>query len=209
MNGYPATLSEMLNLDDNHAEESLTVVEQCECFGKLRKGAYSVLPASFWRAAADEVLSTLPKAFDIPIGTVLSAAWTKYRELAKYSKSNDPSDSRYLVALAPHTIKSARDRHVDVLFNGEVVTTITFALEVRITLETAKVAIQNGRFMALHAGSFKVAGTLRCEGAKVIERASREYELPGKVSFGKGIPIIPLQGLSSGTGTGPQRILPA
>lgn len=89
-------------------------------------------------------------------------------------------------------LRDRRLRHIDLFIDAAPAGTVDFKLTVKITLDAAKVAIENARFMALHVGSFKFKGTLLCEGVTLIERTSKDYTPPGTISFGEGIPIIAL-----------------
>jgi hypothetical protein len=167
----------------------VATVEGRKCFKTLQKQLPG-MASGFWQAAAGEVLSALRQVLDVPIGSVFAAAWNKGREFEKYTDHKQyPPEARYLVALAEHSITFSQEPRVDVLVNGMRAGTVEFKAELRVNFEAAKVAVQNARFVALHTGACTFKGTIECEGATLVERSSRDYTLPGRLSFGAGVPI--------------------
>jgi hypothetical protein len=191
MNQHPQTLSEMFGLDEQHTDRSLDVIERSQCYKSLKEGKHSALPAAFWRGGAEAIFSNLQGAFDFPVASIFAGAWNKYSEFWKYTDRTKYSAGTTSYAdLASHTIKSAHERDVDILFNGEKVGAVHFKLDLRIKLK-ATVTITDARFMAIRVGSLTLEGILDCEGAELIKRSSREYKSPFELDLGKGIPIVP------------------
>jgi len=189
-----SSLSTMLGLGAAPSEAEVDVILKNPCFAALGKGIFAALPQELRKAAAKQVAKTLNDAFDYPLGQAVGNAWNKYAELIKYTDSKRyPAETRTLVEFAKHTITSSHTRDVQVFYNGEPITTVPFKLEMSITLNAAKVVIQNGRFMSIQVGSVAFRGTVFCGKAKLLERASSGYRIPGEMSLGSGIAINPFQ----------------
>jgi hypothetical protein len=187
----------------------LSTIERSNCFKMLEKRMLR-MPSGFLEAAASEVLGRLRKILDVPISGVVASAWNKGREFKKYTDRKEfPPDARHLVALATHTVTFAQEPRVDVLVNEVRVGTVTFKAQLSVTFEAAKVAVQDARFVALHTGTCSFEGTIECEGATLTKRTSKDYTLPGVLSFGKGIPIVPSLGARSSPPAVSDALVPA
>jgi hypothetical protein len=140
--------------------------------------------------AASECLTALRGALARPVGTILTTAWNQRRDFLKYTdRAKYPPEAVSRVALHPHTVKWTYRPSIRVLLNGRPVRTLSFVVEIGVKLSGAEVAVQDGRFVRLHTGKSQVTATLRCGEVVLAKRSSGEYELPGTITLGDGVPI--------------------
>lgn len=144
----------------------------------------------FWEALGARILGALRNALEIPMGTVLVEAWSRYAAFREYlDPARYPADRISVVTLARHTARSSFKPVVELWIGGDCIAKLKVEAELAITLESGILSIQAGRFTELRPGKCTVAGAIRCEGATLLERPLTELTLPGVVTFGEGIPI--------------------
>lgn len=150
-------------------------------------------PLAVWAGLSRAVSRALQEALQVNIADVLVAGWNTYQSLLEYADpEKHPPKEIASVTLWEHTITSSHEPRVDVLVNGAKVATITFGVDLELQFESATLTIQGGKIMEVKAGTCVGKGVLKCEGEVLIERASAEIRLPGRLTFGTGIPIHPM-----------------
>jgi len=150
-------------------------------------------PLGVWAGLSRAVGRALQEALQVNMGDVLVSGWNTYQSLFEYADPDKhPPKEIASVTLWEHTITSSHEPRVDVLVNGKKVATITFGVDLELQFESATLTIQGGRILEVKAGTCVGKGVLKCEGAVLMERASAEVSLPGRLTFGKGIPIQPM-----------------
>lgn len=151
------------------------------------------LPAGLPEGRARRVLEMLGDMLAIPVPEVLMAGWRKYRELLAYA---DPErhtpGAQDEVPLAKHTFRSAWKPEVDILVNGAPVATLTFDVELELSLEGAVLIIQDGKVMTIATGECESSGKVSFHDRVLVERKSGTQALPGVIRFRDGIPLDPL-----------------
>ena len=186
----PATVDLVLGLD-SPSWPQLSGLEAGKCLTALRKQLPHGVPAGYWGAVLAQIGEKVHEALNLPLSDVLAGAWKGYGRFLKYcDRKQYPPDKVSVVSLADHTITSTHKPHVDVLVNNRQFGRIDFDVELQITLKGANLSIRDGKFITLRLASGKAKGTLSCEGVTLIERSSREYQLPGEIRFGDGVPIV-------------------
>ena len=150
-------------------------------------------PLAVWAGMSRAVGRALQEALQVSIADVLVAGWNTYQSLLEYADpAKHPPKEIASVTLWEHTITSSHEPRVDLLVNGQKVATITFGVDLELHFESATLTIQGGRIMEVKTGTCVGKGVLKCEGAVLAERSSAEVPLPGRLTFGEGIPIRPL-----------------
>lgn len=150
-------------------------------------------PLAVWTNVSRAVGRALQQALQVNITDVLVAGWNTYQSLLEYADpTKHPPQEVANVTLWEHTITSSHEPRVDLLVNGAQVATIRFGVDLELQFESATLTIQGGKILEVKAGTCVAKGTLKCEGAVLAERSSAEIALPGRMTFGEGIPIRPL-----------------
>lgn len=185
------TLDVVLGLD-GPAVERLAAVAGGRCLDELRGAARERLSPAWWGAVAAQTAGKIREVLALPIADVLARAWSGYEPFLKYvDRDRYPPGEVSLVPLATHTIESKHTPYVELRLNDRPAGRIDVEVVVTITLEGAVLAIEDGKFRELRVGSGKVEGALSCEGEEILRRPA-EASFPGVLSFGEGIPIVPL-----------------
>lgn len=191
------TLSALLGLTAEH-QSTLGVarIEACKCLGqigrKIEEADGKKVPTGFLTAAAREALTVLSQRLDIPLGEILGGVWSKYSDFLEYADpKRHPPERRSLVPLGKHKISYSRTSPVEVLLGSTKLGSIDFAATLVFIIKGATVTVQRGRFMGMRSGSVTFEAKLECEKKEVFKRTSKDYPLPGEISFGDGFPIIP------------------
>lgn len=151
------------------------------------------LPAGLPEGRARRVLEMLGDMLAIPVPEVLMAGWRKYRELLAYADpERHPPGAQNEVPLAKHTFRSAWKPEVDILVNGAPVATLTFDVELEISLEGAVLVIQDGKVMTIATGECESSGKVSFHDRILVERKAGTQALPGVIRLRDGIPLDPL-----------------
>jgi hypothetical protein len=150
-------------------------------------------PLAVWAGVSRAVSRALQQALEVNIADVLVAGWNTYQSLLEYADpAKHPPQEVASVTLWEHTITSSHEPQVELLVNGKKIATVTCGVDLELQFESATLTIQGGKILEVKAGTCVGKGVLKCEGAVLMERSSAEVSLPGRLTFGEGIPIQPL-----------------
>jgi hypothetical protein len=192
VNGGPSTLRDLLDYrGDALSAEQLSVIGRSPNVTGLTPKRGEQFPAD-WNASASRAIGqTLDGALNAPIADLLVRTWNKYHSLLKYrNKAAYPADDVIEVTLADHSFKSTHEPRVKVLFNGKEITEVPFVIELVLTIDGARVKIQDGKILSVATGKCHSEATLTCGGAVLIKKTSKDFELPGDVTFKPAIAIL-------------------
>ncbi len=131
---------------------------------------------------ADGLRNAIAGSFDMSLGGILAAAWSKRRELHKFLEK--PEATNYL-RLAKHVVNSDHKPEVEVLFNEKVVA--KFQFEVKLEIDGANLMIHEGMIKKVTAVSGKGSCTISYKGYELYKKESQQIDLPGDVEFNPGI----------------------
>jgi hypothetical protein len=95
------------------------------------------------------------------------------------------------VPLAPHTVASKHRPFIELALGEKAIGALEFEVELSVKLEAAVLTIRDGKFREIATGEAEVEASLSCEGSTLVKRELGDYKLPGRISFGEGIPIRP------------------
>lgn len=137
---------------------------------------------------AEGVKNSLASNFDMSIGGILAAAWSKRRELLKYL--DKPEATNYL-RLAKHTVNSDHKPEVEVLLNEKAVAKLQFDVKFKLEIDGANLMIHEGMIKKVTAVSGKASCTISYKGYELYKKESQQIDLPGEVEFNPGIIVRP------------------
>jgi hypothetical protein len=172
--------------------DHLKAVRASACMMGLAGRVGPSVPVQYWASAVTNVLTALQRALGSPLTQILADGWNHYRPFVKYCDSKRyPPDAIVQETLLEHTINAQLRPKVRVLLDQVEVGEVNFEATITLKLAGGILTIQSGRFRKLQPGKCWVTATLKCEDAQLSEIKSREFRLPGELSFGEGIPIVP------------------
>lgn len=148
------------------------------------------LPDVAWSAFNEEIQFALAKALDIKLIDVVAGAWAKLKQLRDYCgrKADDP-DRPLSVALARHDVQSIHQPSVEILLGDKVIGRIVVDLELSLTLTGIILYIEDDHITAVASGKFAGTGAVKYRGATLIEKATKDYDIPGKWVFDRPFPL--------------------
>jgi len=178
MKNVEVTLNEFFGLKEIKLNESgLEAVKQ---------QVANAVSALGWNTFVDGLRNSIASNFDMSVGGILAAAWSKGSELQKYL--NNPEDTNYL-RLAEHTVNSDHKPEVEVLINEKSVAKFQFEVEFKLDIHGANLMIHNGMIKKIVAVSGKGSCTISYKGHELFNKESQNIDLPGEVEFNPGIVI--------------------
>jgi hypothetical protein len=165
-------------------------LEASEAISALRTRLLHRLPGIRWPAVLAEISQQAKGMFDFDLVDILAGAWSKCRELAKYSdRQKYPVQQTYLVPLAKHTLNSTYHPFLEILINDNPVGKVVFDVMLSLTVEGFVLTVQDATIKKVLAGSCQGKGTIALGRAVLIEKTLAAIRLPGSIDLGKGIRI--------------------
>ena len=132
----------------------------------------------------DGVSKALQDALDVPISSVLGAAWDRARELrAAILETRDSDKAAVLVPLLDHTITSEHRPYVDVVLNGASIARLVFPLTLALQIEGAVLRVAKGRMTDVMAGQLTVKATLKFAELVLLEKALAPIPIRGGLAL--------------------------
>ena len=138
------------------------------------------------KAFADGLENALAGSFEMSLGGILAAAWSKRRELQKYLEK--PEATNYL-RLIKHTVNSDHKPEVEVMLNEKVVAKFQFEVKFKLEIDGANLMIHEGMIKKITAVSGKGSCTISYKGYELYKKESQQFDLPGEAEFNPGIVI--------------------
>ena len=186
MTDEPGSIAIFFGLDSGALEQ----LHESDVLQKVR-GALTDAPDVVRNFATESVADALKSALNVPLIDIFAAAWKTLQELRKYCDlSKYPPGEVNNYALAEHVISSTHRPRFRVILDGTPCgPEIDFDVELKLTIEAASLEILDARIMKVATGSIQGSGSISCAGATLLERKTSTVDIPGKYSFGDGIPI--------------------
>ena len=143
-----------------------------------------------WSSLAGEISEKLEKMFDIRLTDILAAAWKDYQALLDCA---DPSkhtpEETISLPMIDHRIETTLKPCLEIVVGERQPIRLTFEIAGELDLKGVVAKVQDASIRALHIGSCRAKGSVKCEGVLLIKRETRELDLPGRIVLGHGIPI--------------------
>jgi hypothetical protein len=158
------------------------------------------LPKATREAAVREVAAATAGLLNVNLIDMLVAGWRKHHDLTSAARRTLAAPgSTELVQLATHQVTEAQQPYVSVLVDGHRVATLNLDLSVVFDISALLAGIRAGRLVALHSGHCDITATLALEGTDIVTRRAH-LDLPGAISLGQGIRLLPAQDYLPGAG---------
>lgn len=145
-----------------------------------------------WPGATAEIMSGMDDLLKTSLSGILVKTWNEAGILKRYvnKKEYDP-EAVVLVDLAEHTVRSKHQPYLEVSVDNLIKHKIQLGIELELTVEGIVLKIQDARIKEIRTGTCKGSGKINFEGLLLAEKKSKPIQLPGRISFEKGIPIAP------------------
>lgn len=180
------------DVDDRSAIGQLAESLEEQGAAKSLKDCVGGLSAAGYRAIHEQLAALANGLLNIEVGTLLVAAWCKWRRLIDAARATaaDPERTE-LVTMQEHRILSQRRPDVDVLVDGVKVATFTFVLTLQSTVEAFVGVVRQGKLVAVDCGKTLITGTLGVEGCpRPLKQCQATIDLPLVVNLGHGVPLL-------------------
>ena len=151
------------------------------------------LPRIDWRQIASGVSDKVEEMFEIRLSDVLAGAWRDYRELRECADpAKHSADEIISLPLVDHSIETTFRPYLEVVIGNRPPMRVGFEITIELELHGVTLKIEDAIIRSIYIGTCRAAGSVKCEGVALIERKTRELELPGEIELQDGIPIGPL-----------------
>jgi len=150
------------------------------------------LGALDWRDLTTEIAQKLEQMFDIRLTDVLASAWKDYEALTECADpTKHPADETISLPMVEHRIETSLRPCLDVTVGAQPPIRIAFEITCGLELKGLVLKIQDATIRAIRIGSCRAKGSVKCEGVTLIQRETKELDLPGRIVVPHGIPIEP------------------
>lgn len=137
------------------------------------------------RAGLEKALTgSLDALFDVGLGSVLQASWSKLDVLRKAFEATlaDPAKIVH-VPLLDHKVASTHTPSIDLLLGEKAVTKLEFAIVLALDLRGVQLDVRGGKIHGLAAGECEGQGTFSLAGQTLLRRSTPPLKLPGRLVF--------------------------
>jgi hypothetical protein len=164
------------------------------------------LGALDWAGLATEIGEKLEQMFDIRLSDVLAAAWKDYQALTDCAdRTKHPADETIRLPMVDHRIETILRPCLDVTVGARPPIRIVFEITLALELNGLVLNIQDSAIRAIRIGSCRAKASVKCEKVTLIERATKELDLPGRIVLPHGIPIAPPRATTTRTSDDEER----
>jgi len=191
MGEIAVTLSNLFGLSAKGLWEGGTpAIEPTEPIAALKRKLLSEVPAVRWPSIVAELTKQAQALFEVDLIDVLTSAWSKYRELAKYADRDAyPPGDTHLVPLAEHTLKATYHPFLEILVNGKPLGKVVFDVSLALNLKGFVLGIQDAKIKKVLTGSCQGKGAIMLGRAVLVEKTLAPIPLPGSIDLGEGISL--------------------
>jgi hypothetical protein len=145
-----------------------------------------------WGELAEEIMQKLEQMFDIRLIDTLAAAWKDYEALIECADPTKHSaDETISLPLVDHSIETSSRPCIEVVIGARPPIRIQFEITCGLEIKGCVLKIQDAAICAIRIGSCRAKGSVKCEGIKLIQRETKELDLPGRIVLAHAIPIEP------------------
>jgi hypothetical protein len=148
-----------------------------------------------WGDLATEIGEKIEQMFDIRLTDVLTAAWRGYEKVTECADpAKHPADETINLPIVDHSIETSLRPCLEVVIGTRPPLRIGFEITCGLELKGVILKIQDAAIRAIRIGSCRVKASVKCEGVTLIQRETKELELPGRIVLPHGIAIEPPRG---------------
>lgn len=139
---------------------------------------------------AAKAAERLNEALDTDLFEILAEAWLKFREVLECADpARHPPGQDAIVTLHEVEITSTNTPLLHLTAGGVPLPDLRFTLELTARFKSLQLVVRDARIRALRPGLMSAHARLKCGGFKLGEQLTPEWQVPGEISCGEGIPI--------------------
>ena len=122
------------------------------------------------------------RILDVNMFDIMCGAWAKLKSLQAYrNQKKHPPGEISIVPMGEHKIRSKHRPSIEILFGEKRIFELQIEVLLKLKLKSFILKIQDGCIHEIKAGSFMIAGMIKCGQQKIIEKKSPEYDLPRSI----------------------------
>jgi hypothetical protein len=185
------TLNDIFNAENNkEAASNFSKVESTEKLTKLKDDQQIFIKGIEWKILRKEILKKLIDLLDIEVVKIIVKSWidNDFFQQINQIKDAQPNET-IIIPLAQHTITSTHNPYIEIIYNGKVVHTINFEVNVDFHFKAVNLSFQNKKLKEISSGECSINGEFLCEKIKFLEAEIKKVNLPGMLNLGDGISI--------------------
>jgi len=149
-----------------------------------------------WKSVQGQVRRKSGELLEVSLMSVITSAWRQRKVTDRLAEENKTPGVSAHVALPNHSIRSEFEPFIEIKF-GEVVHKIILNVKLDMRLTGVVLNIEDSIIRALEAGFLEGIGEIKIAHIPLLRKNFGPIDLPGKVSLGKGIPLLRPAGDSS------------
>lgn len=163
------------------------------------------LPPAVRATAVREAATVAAGLLQVDLIGVLVGGWREHRDIVNAARRTLAAPgSTELVSMVTHQITVVQHPSVNVLVDSRRVATLQLDLSLVFDVRALLAGISGGRLVALHSGRCDITVTLAVQGTELLTRQAH-LELPGVVTVGRGIRLLPVGEYPADAYTGDER----
>lgn len=146
--------------------------------------------ASLSGFVAAKAAERLNEALDTDLFEVLAEAWLKFKEVLDCADpARHPPGEDAIVTLREVEVSSSHTPLLHLSVGGVPLPDLRFTLELTARFKSLQLVIRDARIRALRPGLMSAHAKLRYGSFKLGEQPTPEWQVPGEIVCGEGIPI--------------------
>lgn len=150
------------------------------------------VPPAVRATAVREAATVAAGLLQVDMIGVLVGGWREHRDIVNAARRTLAAPgSTELVSMVTHQITVVQHPSVSVLVDSRRVATLQLDLSLVFDVRALLAGISGGRLVAIHSGRCDVTVTLAVQGTELLTGQAR-LELPGVVTVGRGIRLLPV-----------------
>ncbi len=129
---------------------------------------------------------------DVSLTDILVGAWNKVSAIQAFATGDKlASDETHKFVLTEHKIESKHNPKVELFVREQKIGEVSISVNLTLLLGRTTLMIRHGRIMEIRISGAQASGDISCLGQKLIEKKTKELELPAGITLGEGVPIPP------------------
>jgi hypothetical protein len=180
----PLTLRTLLLAGATSLSERLaTSLEAGDDAEEIKAAITNAVPGIPLGPVIEGISKQLQQALDVPVWSILTAAWDRSRELRAAIRKTRDSTASVLVPLFAHTITSEHRPYVDVVVNDAPVARLVFLLKLSLQIDGVVLRVAGGRMTDVMSGTAKLKATLLFSDFVLLEKMLGPLGIPGSIAL--------------------------
>ena len=185
------TLNDIFKSENNkEVDTNFSKVENSEKLTKIKDDRQIFIKGIEWKILRKEILKKLVDLLDIEVVKIIVNSWidNDFFQQINQIKDAEPNET-IIIPLAQHTITSTHNPYLEIIYNGKVVHTINFEVNVDFHFKAVNLSFQDKKLKEISSGECNINGEFLCEKIKFLEAEIKKFNLPGMLNLGDGISI--------------------